>query len=655
MKLCVAKICLIPILLYGLLMIGCNSEKLPGDIISALDSAGENRPQLLRVINHYKEDKKDSLKLKAAFFLIKNLTGRYYYSGDLLNEYQNYTKLISLDRTKGHKILTSIEKNYGKFSIEKLKTNRDLEHITADQFINDIDIAFKAWEEMPWSKNYSFKQFCEFILPFRIADEVPEYNRKDIYLQYRPLLDSVIKNKLTAKEACRILNANLKQIPWVFTNKVGFLPHFPSSKLIKYRAGTCQEMSDLAIFVMRSTGIPVGSDFAPQWAYRGSGHNWNVVLNENGTILMFLGAEDNPGTPHRALTKKGKIFRNTFAINPKSLGNISRKEDFIPGFLKDPRIIDVTDQYGRTFSVQMTINNTELGKYGKFAYLSLYNKYTWKQVDWSYVKNGVVNYNKVEGDIVYMITKFDQSGTHSFSAPFLLDKTGKILKLIPDSVNTISRMVCRKIFPNLQDNFAVDDQKGGKFQGANNKDFRDAEDLYTFPDRAMPFWNQIDIKTSKSFRYYRYISSPDYGCHVAELKLNSAQGKVAAVAFAPLETYDSGVTPTAVADNIFSTYYSSNGKGNWVALDCGKKINVESFSFYPKMNVSEDTNIKDGHKYELSVFDEGKWNPINCRIAKNGEVIFTNIPSNGLYIIKDLTEAYTNRIFTFEKNCQFWR
>jgi hypothetical protein len=37
--------------------------------------SGNNAPELLKVIDHYSLNKKDSLKLKAAYFLIANMTG----------------------------------------------------------------------------------------------------------------------------------------------------------------------------------------------------------------------------------------------------------------------------------------------------------------------------------------------------------------------------------------------------------------------------------------------------------------------------------------------------------------------------------------------------------------------------------------------------
>lgn len=68
-------------------------------------------------------------------------------------------------------------------------------------------------------------------------------------------------------------------------------PHLGASQAIEYRVGNCREMADLATYVMRSLGIPIGNDFLPQWPQRNLGHNWNVVFDTAGRSIMFLGTE----------------------------------------------------------------------------------------------------------------------------------------------------------------------------------------------------------------------------------------------------------------------------------------------------------------------------------------------------------------------------
>ena len=70
------------ILLFGFLFFssGCSHKK-DSPLEEVLKLAGSNRHELERVIKHYSKDPEDSLKLKAAEFLILNMPGKYskYY------------------------------------------------------------------------------------------------------------------------------------------------------------------------------------------------------------------------------------------------------------------------------------------------------------------------------------------------------------------------------------------------------------------------------------------------------------------------------------------------------------------------------------------------------------------------------------------------
>jgi hypothetical protein len=66
------------IIFFSVIFSSCKESSLEG----ALSLSGKNRPELERVLTHYKND---ALKLKAAQFLIKNMPGHYSYSENNLN------------------------------------------------------------------------------------------------------------------------------------------------------------------------------------------------------------------------------------------------------------------------------------------------------------------------------------------------------------------------------------------------------------------------------------------------------------------------------------------------------------------------------------------------------------------------------------------
>ena len=71
------------ILLTGLLflLVSCKSNNYSHEVENVLTLAGNNRQELEKVLNHYSQIPDDSLKLRAAEFLIINMPGKYseYY------------------------------------------------------------------------------------------------------------------------------------------------------------------------------------------------------------------------------------------------------------------------------------------------------------------------------------------------------------------------------------------------------------------------------------------------------------------------------------------------------------------------------------------------------------------------------------------------
>ena len=76
------------ILLCSLCVYSCiYKEDSFNQLENALCLAGENRIELEKVLNRYARNPGDSLKLRAAEFLIENMPGHSYYEGALLDDY----------------------------------------------------------------------------------------------------------------------------------------------------------------------------------------------------------------------------------------------------------------------------------------------------------------------------------------------------------------------------------------------------------------------------------------------------------------------------------------------------------------------------------------------------------------------------------------
>ena len=165
-------------------------EKLISSLEVALQSAEDNEGELHKVIRHYQKYPADSLKYKAACFLIENIPFYFYSEGEQLENYKSYYAWLKTSKGKvSEQVADSVKKVFGLMQVPKNK--RDIIEIDSAYLCHNIDWAFKVWQEQPWGKNISFETFCEYLLPYRIADEPLAYWRETYYEKYNSLLDSL--------------------------------------------------------------------------------------------------------------------------------------------------------------------------------------------------------------------------------------------------------------------------------------------------------------------------------------------------------------------------------------------------------------------------------------------------------------------------------
>ena len=81
------------LLISVVFLISCQNE-IDSRVKEALKLAGDNRPELEKVLKHYGIKSEDRLKLQAAKFLIANMDAHYFFYSDDLNRYNESLKYI---------------------------------------------------------------------------------------------------------------------------------------------------------------------------------------------------------------------------------------------------------------------------------------------------------------------------------------------------------------------------------------------------------------------------------------------------------------------------------------------------------------------------------------------------------------------------------
>ncbi len=293
--------------LFLLLSTACNRQQdLSPEVARNLLRAGENSAELEKVIAHYQAPE-DSLKRKAALFLIANMDDLVHIDSATLHPYNRviglYDSLLSsgIIRHETDKQYPQIDQTWHSITVktgqpgERIGYAEDLQTIQAHYLIDNIERAFRVWKTKPWASNLTFEQLCEYVLPYRFGVNPPDAWRNVLERQYAWVEDS-LRNPNSSLEACILMCEHLK---WFIYNpqlweRKGFAP-YGVTNLLKAKAGNCANKVNLNIYAMRANGIAVTTDYVPGWANRNWGHSWNAFVADNGRFLDFEAFAERTG------------------------------------------------------------------------------------------------------------------------------------------------------------------------------------------------------------------------------------------------------------------------------------------------------------------------------------------------------------------------
>lgn len=427
------------IFIFGILLLfACSSRTFdpPENVVSVLNNAQDNKAELEKVILHYQETG-EVIKEEGAYFLIGNMSEHRYLiyhptdeSGNPIDwDIKNYQDYKTLQTA-----LDSLNKAKGKLSFEKDTVNDHLT-ITAEYLIKNIDLAYEAWDQNSWAKHLDFFQFCEYILPYRSSEEPLQEWRSYFIDKYSWARDSV-QDPSDPVEVAILINNDIKS--WFRFDPRYY--HHPTDQgldeLLSDKAGRCEDMTNLAIYAMRANGIPVMSDFTPYWANSGNNHAWNAILDQNDSIIIFMGGESNPGE-YKLNNKLAKVYRKTFSKQENSLAAKKKEWEVLPPYLNKNNIKDVTQDYGPVSDIKITLNNG-IPDSTSFAYICVFNSGEWKAIDHGRLWGSKAHYYNLGRGIAYVPAFYLEEEILPAGNAIILSDSGKIINLIPDKENSIN-------------------------------------------------------------------------------------------------------------------------------------------------------------------------------------------------------------------------
>ncbi len=376
-------------------------QPLPADVLAALDSAGANRAELEKVLSHYSAPA-DSLKFQAACFLIGNMPGHSYVTYSLLDSAGNEIPFNALNYGTYESLelaFEALEKQHGTLDFKKKLLTEDATAITADFLIENVDYAFKAWQERPWARWLSFDQFCRYVLPYRGSNEPLDPWRKSLLDQYAGLA-SAMPDSADPVAAAQAINNDL--ISW-FRFDSRYYYHPTDQGLAEMRSskmGRCEDMTNLTIYAMRANGLAVTSDYTPYWSDTSNNHAWNSILLPDGNVVPFMGAESNPGQ-YELQHKAAKVYRKSYENHPENLTFQTRKQKKIPGWLGGKSYIDVTSDYMGTCDIAVDLTEPVPDSVD-IAYLCVFNTGEWQPIQWGRINGQSVVFTAMGTEVAYL-------------------------------------------------------------------------------------------------------------------------------------------------------------------------------------------------------------------------------------------------------------
>jgi len=412
-----------------------------------LNHAGKNRKELEKLIEHYRKVG-DREKLQAAQLIVTNMNGLYINDGPIIKKYEPFFLFLDSLHKQGIKIkertslqlIKPVEQKWNEVThtftpndYSSIYEIQDATYLSSDLLIKHIDGVFNAWRNNEWSHSYSFNQFCEYILPYKVFNE-----RAEAWMDYfSSKYSKTVATFAHCTNPVTVADSINKEVESWF--KFGTLFYkYPFdmglTRLLQSHFGTCNHMVTTAIYALRSVGVGCAVDHCTQYGNRSLGHTWVAIIDKdnqtvpvNGASMEWLGMGYVFGE-QTLNVKLPKVLRKTFTPQSNSLALLKDTKESIYPLFEDSREMDVTAEYMPVSDIKLSIPHS-LAQGLKYAYLCVFNNKDWVPVWWGKVVNDSVVFHDMGRDIMYLPMIYSGKELKPIGLPFCLSVDGVIKAL----------------------------------------------------------------------------------------------------------------------------------------------------------------------------------------------------------------------------------
>jgi hypothetical protein len=613
------------VIVVSLLVSSCREQST--EINHILEKLGTNRNKIESVVSHYKNNMSDSIKLKSAYYLIQDLVTQKSYEVD--STFNQGFDLISripfgmYRRDIFEKLLDSITQRIE----ESQETNlvRDIDSIDEKFLIENIELAYTEWRRIPAQNRATFNDFCRYILPYKSKNEPLEKGSRLFLLKKYSWAKKMILNGSPIKE---VVDSVLRSAAYVNMVNIGryYKPALSISQIEKSKLGRCDDGVNYFVNVFRAIGIPCAGDYIPQWGnHNFSGHSWLYIKFGNQEYATNIGGEGKDVRCIYIGESIPKVYRLTFDKNTE----------------------DVTSFYTPVVDLENKIDISNSDTAGSNLTLNVFNSY----YDWftvqkiskiskrSYFRNVGVN-------VIYQLGLSAENGHFKpLNYPFLIDSNKTIHYFKPQSQKLTSARILRKTgLVTARNKIKLNWLKclnESIIEVSNDSNFSSSKRLYSIKNLGS-FQNQIVFP--KELAYYRYLKFNSHGkeAYLAAFSIKNRLGKTIALKYLPgKRTMYLGKIENLYDNDPISFF---GGKNFSLKFRLPDKTKIESLEFQAR---NDGNQIIPGCRYELFVFDKN-WHSLGETLAKDTSIIFTKLPGNALFRIRNLDMGTEEHIFSID-------
>lgn len=606
------------VILLLALVSSCSSQ-LDEQLAYALELSKDNRPELEKVIDHYADCPQ---KQEASCWLIANMPGHSTMWSEGIQAFADSVMRRRILQDRGNQLWDSLQK----ISAQPQK-RRDIETLSAEFLIDNIDNAFRVWEESPWHDEVDFDRFRKFVLPYRADNELLRIGWRDSLIKtYAP----VVNGATSAKDAFERLR---KAVNSVKRNGRYDFPYVMDAVALRnHYSGVCLERCVYLTAVCRAFGLPAVIDNCGKWAnYSNNSHTWVALVLNDGTYTIVdddtIAKKNNiidsstfrlkqpmpENYPYTSEFKKRlvKIWRQTYDFNPT---------DQAPEFdenslrLSSPRLMDVSESYGLEECVEIRPETDVTDVWLCTHALSA----GWIPQAHAKVTDGRATFRNISDSVLLLPMGIVNGQKITVGNPFYISNGSKV-EILPDKNLLTSARFTRKYPINSGWLNRYSQIPSTRLEGCNEPSFLHPDTLFTITDVPV-FHNSALIESSRSYRYIRVIADlPSY----ANMDC--------------LDVYDE-------SDRLIA----SDKK---LVLDLGSCRKIGRIDYFPW---NDGNFVVPGHDYELAYWDRDRWKAIARQHSTGYSLTFDSIPDGALLILHDLTEGKEERPFTLHNGKQTW-